>query len=36
MSAVFQSIAALANGLTKAELHILIELAARTQNAPGA
>jgi hypothetical protein len=31
MSAVLQRIAALANGLSKAELHILIELAARAQ-----
>jgi hypothetical protein len=31
MSAVLQRIAALANGLTKAELHVLIELAARAQ-----
>jgi hypothetical protein len=33
MSAVLQRIAALANGLSKAELHILIELAARAQTA---
>jgi DNA-binding transcriptional MocR family regulator len=31
MSAVLQRIAALANGLTKAELHVLIELVARAQ-----
>jgi hypothetical protein len=33
MSAALQRIAVLANGLTKAELHILIELAARAQTA---
>ena len=31
MSAVLQRIASIANGLTKAELHVLIELAARAE-----